>query len=148
MKFYNEKEMKTIAATAATTATIEATATGRKKAAATGCLGMILGAAITLTVGRSYVKKIETAAVESNAALKKDIRVLRAGIEEVDRTFDLMEKNGYHVDVSKLPDFIRARALVNEKGITPLPDSTAVDEKKEKEDKKKKNESKKKGGDK
>ena len=151
MKFYNEKEMKTIAATAATQAATVAKIEGNKKAAAFGGLGMILGAAITVTCGRSYCKKIETSAAESNASLKKDIRVLSAGIREVDKAFDLMEQDGLHVDISKLPDFIKARALVNEKGVTPLPIPTAPadDKKTNKEDKKKKGENKnKKGGDK
>ena len=154
-RFYTEKDVKTIAATAATTATVEATAAGKKKAIATGGIGVIIGAAITFTAGRSYCKKIEAAAAESNASLKKDVNVLSAGIREVDKAFDLMEKEGLHVDTSKLPDFIKARALVNEKGVTPLPAPTAtVDKKKEKEDKKKKEDNKKKennkkkGGDK
>ena len=142
-------------ANAATTAAITAKNEGNKKAATFGGLGVLIGAAITVTCGRSYCKKIEATAAESNTALKKDIRVLRAGIEEVDKAFDLMEKEGLHVDTSKLPDFIKARALVNEKGVTPVPAPTAtVDKKKEKEDKKKKEDNKKKennkkkGGDK
>ena len=155
MKFYNEKKVKTIAATAATQATTVAKNEGNKKAAVAGGLGVLIGAAITVTCGRSYCKKIETTAAESNASLKKDVNVLSAGIREVDKAFDLMEKEKLHVDTSKLPDFIKARALVNEKGVTPLPAPTAtVDKKKEKEDKKKKEDNKKKennkkkGGDK
>ena len=136
MKFYSEKDMKTIAATAATTATIEATATGRKKAAATGCLGMILGAAITLTTGRSYVKKIESKAEESCRSLKKDINILRAGIEEVDKTFDKLPAGT--INLAEMPAFVEARKLITEKGGMKLPDP--------KEDKKE--DKKKKGGDK
>lgn len=136
MKFYSEKDMKTIAATAATTATIEATATGRKKAAATGCLGMIFGAAITLTAGRSYVKKIESKAEESCRSLKKDINILRAGIEEADKKFSEL-----NTDISQLPAFVEARKLINEKGgmTPPAP---------KEEDKKKKDKNEQKGGDK
>ena len=136
MKFYSEKDMKTIAATAATTATIEATATGRKKAAATGCLGMILGAAITLTAGRSYCKKIETTAKTSNESLKKDIRVLSAGIEEAGKAFDKLPAGT--INLAEMPAFVEARKLITEKGGMKLPDP--------KEDKK--DENKQKGGDK
>ena len=133
MKFYNEKEMKTIAATAATQATTVAKIEGNKKAAAFGGFGVILGAAITLTTGRSYCKKIETTAAESNAALKKDIRVLKAGIEEADKKFTELK-----TDISQLPAFVEARKLINEKGGMKLPDPKEG----KKEDKKKK------GGDK
>ena len=137
-RFYSEKDVKTIAATAATTAAVEATAAGKKKAIATGGIGVIIGAAITLTAGRSYVKKIETAAVESNAALKKDIRVLRAGIEEVDKTFDKLPAGT--INLAEMPAFVEARKLITEKGgmTPPTP----------KEDKKKKDKNEQKGGDK
>ena len=133
MKFYNEKEMKTIAATAATQATTVAKIEGNKKAAVAGGLGVLIGAAITVTCGRSYCKKIETTAAESNAALKKDIRVLKAGIEEADKKFTELK-----TDISQLPAFVEARKLINEKGGMKLPDP--------KEDKKE--DKKKKGGDK
>ena len=133
IKLYNEKQVKTIAATAATQATTVAKIEGNKKAAAFGGLGMILGTAITLTTGRSYCKKIETSAAESNAVLKKDIRVLKAGIEEADKKFTELK-----TDISQLPAFVEARKLINEKGGMKLPDP--------KEDKKE--DKKKKGGDK
>ena len=110
--------------------------TKRKKATATGCLGMILGAAITLTAGRSYCKKIETTAKTSNESLKKDIRVLKAGIEEAGKAFDKLPAGT--INLAEMPAFVEARKLINEKGgmTPPAP----------KEDKK--DESKKKGGDK
>ena len=141
-RFYSEKDVKTIAATAATTATVEATAAGQKKAIATGGIGVIIGAAITFTAGRSYCKKIEEAATKSNASLKKDIRVLKAGIEEADKKFTELK-----TDISQLPAFVEARKLINEKGGMKLPDQKEEDKKK-KEDNKKKENNKKKGGDK
>ena len=142
-KIYTENEVKVVVANAATQAATAAKVDGTKKAAAVGGLGMLLGAAITITCGRSYCKKIEKEAVESNRSLKKDIAVLRAGIEEVDKAFNVLEKEGCHIDTSKLPDFIKARALVNEKGMTPLPIPNAPVA----DDKKKENKNKK-GGDK
>lgn len=148
-KFYTASEVKIATTNAATAAATQAALEGSKKAAAVGGLGMLLGAAITFTAGRSYCKRIEKETVESNNELKKDIAVLRAGIVEVDKSFDLLEKNGVHIDTSKLPDFIKARALVNEKGMTPLPIPNAPADDKKKENKKKKEENKnKKGGDK
>lgn len=131
-KFYSEKDVKTIAATAATTAAIEATAAGKKKAIATGGIGVIIGAAITFTAGRTYCKRIETTAEISNRELKKDIRVLRAGIEEADKAFDKLPAGT--INLAEMPAFVEARKLINEKGgmTPPAP----------KEDKKKK------GGDK
>ena len=124
-------------ANAATTAAITAKNEGNKKAATFGAAGMIVGAVITFTAGRSYCKKIEEAATKSNASLKKDIRVLSAGIEEADKKFTELK-----TDISQLPAFVEARKLINEKGgmTPPAP----------KEDKKKKDEKKdeKKGGDK
>ena len=133
-RFYTEKDVKTIATTAATTAAVEATAAGKKKAIATGGIGVIIGAAITFTAGRSYCKKVEEAAEKSNRSLKKDINILRAGIEEADKKFSEL-----NTDISKLPAFVEARKLINEKGgmTPPVP---------KEEDKK--DESKKKGGDK
>ena len=136
MKFYSEKEVRSIAATATTQATTVAKIEGNKKAAAFGGLGMILGAAITLTAGRSYCKKIETTAAKSNAALKKDINILRAGIEEVDKTFDKLPAGT--INLAEMPAFVEARKLITEKGGMKLPDP--------KEDKK--DENKQKGGDK
>lgn len=143
MKFYTEKDVKTIAATAAATATIEATATGRKKAAATGCLGMILGAAITLTAGRSYCKKIETTAKTSNESLKKDIRVLRAGVVEADQALAKM-----NADYSKLPAVREAARLIIERTDPEAYKKLLLEEEKAKAEKQKKEENKKKGGDK
>ena len=136
MKFYNEKEVKTIAATAATQAATVAKNEGNKKAAAFGGLGMVLGAAITLTAGRSYCKKIEEAAAKSNAVLKRDVNILRAGIEEVDKTFDKLPAGT--INLAEMPAFVEARKLITEKGGMKLPDP--------KEDKKE--DKKKKGGDK
>lgn len=134
MKFYNEKEMKTIAATAATQAATVAKNEGTKKAACFGTAGIIFGAVITFTAGRSYCKKIEEAAEESNRSLKRDINILRAGIAEADKKFSEL-----NTDISQLPAFVEARKLINEKGgmTPPAP---------KEEDKKKKDE--KKGGDK
>ena len=141
-RFYTEKDVKTIATTAATTAAVEATAAGKKKAIATGGIGVIIGAAITVTCGRSYCKKIEAAAAESNASLKKDIRVLKAGIEEADKKFTELK-----TDISQLPAFVEARKLINEKG-GMTPPAPKEEDKKKKEDNKKKENNKKKGGDK
>lgn len=134
-KFYSEKETKLMVANAATTAAITAKNEGTKKSACFGTAGMIFGAVITFTVGRSYCKKIEEAAEESNRALKRDVNILRAGIEEADKKFSEL-----NTDISQLPAFVEARKLINEKGgmTPPAP----------KEDKKKKEEKEKKGGDK
>ena len=129
-------------ANAATTAAITAKNEGNKKAATFGAAGMIVGAVITFTAGRSYCKKIEEAATKSNASLKKDIRVLSAGIEEADKKFTELK-----TDISQLPAFVEARKLINEKGGMKLPDPKEEDKKKKKDNKKKEN-NKKKGGDK
>ena len=141
-RFYSEKETKLMVANAATTAAITAKNEGNKKAATFGAAGMIVGAVITFTAGRSYCKKIEEAATKSNASLKKDIRVLSAGIEEADKKFTELK-----TDISQLPAFVEARKLINEKGGMKLPDQKEEDKKK-KEDNKKKENNKKKGGDK
>lgn len=133
-KFYSEKETKLMVANAATTAAITAKNEGNKKSATFGGLGVLIGAAITVTCGRSYCKKIEAAAEESNRSLKRDINILRAGIAEADKKFSEL-----NTDISQLPAFVEARKLINEKGgmTPPAP---------KEEDKKKKDE--KKGGDK
>ena len=145
MKFYNEKEMKTIAATAATQAATVAKNEGNKKAATFGGLGVLIGAAITVTCGRSYCKKIETTAAESCVALKKDINILRAGLEEVDKTFDKLPAGT--INLAEMPAFVEARKLITEKG-GMTPPAPKEEDKKKKEDNKKKENNKKKGGDK
>ena len=143
-RFYSEKETKLMVANAATTAAITAKNEGNKKAATFGAAGMIVGAVITFTAGRSYCKKIEAAAAKSNAVLKKDINILRAGLEEVDKTFDKLPAGT--INLAEMPAFVEARKLITEKGGMKLPDPK--EDKKKKEDNKKKENNKKKGGDK
>ena len=144
MKFYSEKETKLMVANAATAAATEATINGTKKAATFGGLGMLLGAAITVTCGRSYVKRIEKETVEANASLKKDIRILRAGVVEADQALAKM-----NADYSKLPAVREAARLIIERTDPEAYKKLLLEEQKAKEDKKKKEENKnKKGGDK
>ena len=144
-RFYSEKETKLMVANAATTAAITAKNEGNKKAATFGAAGMIVGAVITFTAGRSYCKKIEAAAAESNAVLKKDINILRAGLEEVDKTFDKLPAGT--INLAEMPAFVEARKLITEKG-GMTPPAPKEEDKKKKEDNKKKENNKKKGGDK
>ena len=144
-RFYSEKETKRMVANAATTAAITAKNEGNKKAQTFGGLGVLIGAAITVTCSRSYCKKIETTAAESCVALKKDINILRAGLEEVDKTFDKLPAGT--INLAEMPAFVEARKLITEKG-GMTPPAPKEEDKKKKEDNKKKENNKKKGGDK
>lgn len=143
MKFYSEKETKLMVANAATTAATEATINGTKKAATFGGLGVILGTAITLVGSNSYCKKIRKECVEANQSLKKDIRVLRAGVVEADQALTSMG-----ADYNKLPAVREAARLIIERSDPEAFKKLLLEEQKAKEEKQKKDENKKKGGDK
>lgn len=142
-KFYTAKETKIIAANAATQATTAAKIDGTKKAVAFGGIGTLIGAAITFTCGRSYCKTIEKDAAETNASLKKDIRVLRAGVIEADQALAKM-----NADYSKLPAVREAARLIIERTDPEAYKKLLLEEQKAKEKQQKEENKNKKGGDK
>lgn len=138
-KFYTASEVKIATTNAATAAATQATLEGSKKAAAFGGIGMLLGTAITLVGSNAYCKRIKNECVKSNQELKKDIRVLRAGVIEADQALAKM-----NADYSKLPAVREAARLIIERTDPEAYKKLLLEEQKAKE-KQQKEENKKKG---